>query len=154
MGASNGKRSQKINNQISEKVMLKIVSDYYAKKGASKKPLYEEILQMDKESFQTWMLMRIQKPEQERMLQEMVDHEEKTGSYEKTFREDDPSFYKLFLDLFKRDKSKKTQEVLESMKWTLEKYGEKTDADVVKESMMAKCIEDYYSIGRGSKQTP
>lgn len=149
----NKKTIKKINNRIiTEETMLKKVSEYYSKTGKKERPTYEEILQMDKDALQTWILMRIQKPEQEKLLEEMIEHEEKTGSFGKTFREDDPPFYKLFTGLFRRTTSKKIKEMLEHMDQTLEKYGRKSDSDVVKESMMAKSIEDYYSVGRGSQQ--
>lgn len=138
-----------LNQAISEEAMIKIVGDYYAKTGKKEKPVYEQILQMDKDEFQTWMLMRIQAPEQDSLLKEMIGHEEKTGSFAKTFREDDPDYYKLFIDLFNKDKSESVKKVLNDAKAMLEKYGYKSEGDVIKESMMAKAVEDYYAIGRG-----
>lgn len=145
-----GKNADWIDDENWKETMLVHLSKYPQRTG-KKSPTYEEILELDKDEFKAWIFVRSAPDFQDELIKEMLDHEEKTGSFTKTGRNDDGPFTKLILDVFNRARSKEVVDVLRRMSETANKLidegadGEK--ADSVKNAILAKATSDYYKLG-------
>jgi len=122
----------------------------YRKKSGKKMPTYEEMLGLNKEEFLSWVLFRIIGLNREKLLEEMVEHEDKTGSFAKTGREDDPAHIKFILDAFKNSKSKEVIAHLQSLTDIVNKYGYKDsdnrEGDIIRDIIFAKATSDYVGL--------
>lgn len=131
-------------------IMLQHLSKY-PKRTNKKSPTYEEMLTLDKDEFKSWIFLRSTPDFQDELIKEMLDHEEKTGSFTKTAKKDDTLFTKLILDVFNRERSKEVIDVLRRMSETANKLvdegieGEKGDS--VRDAILAKSASDYYKLG-------
>lgn len=128
-----------------QKNMLKHLSDY-RKKTNKRMPTYEEMLKMDEDELQTWTLYRVQKDNREKLLEEMIAHEEKTGSLRKTIRKEITTGEQAVLNVFDRNKSSGAVDALG-------KLGEiiidedKEEKDFVMEAIFAKIVSDHAELG-------
>ena len=121
--------------------MLNHIAEY-RKRSGKEMPTYEEMLKLSKEEFQTWLLFRVQKPNRNKLLTEMIEHEEKTGSFGKESRERisellekevDSPYLQFAQGIFKKD-NKKMVQILED---------ENVGGDEIRDSIFAKAISDY-----------
>ena len=121
--------------------MLGIGFYYYNKKRANsrmlnkKDPTYDEMLKLSEKEFQQWLLIR-NETDREKLLAEMIDHEERTGSFSKTAKKEITKQEQLVLDVFNREKSR------EVIKW-LEKLKGFTGYNAVQEAIFAKASSDH-----------
>ncbi|MFH1233025.1 MAG: hypothetical protein V1649_00010 [Patescibacteria group bacterium] len=126
-----------------QKQMLNHIAKYRERSG-KEMPTYEEMLKLSKEEFQTWLFFRVQKSNRNKLLTEMIEHEEKTGSFGKESREiilellekevDSPHL-QFAQGIFKKD-NKKMVQILED---------ENVGGDEIRDSIFAKAIVDYVS---------
>lgn len=139
-----------LNDENWKEKMLEHLSKYPERTGRET-PTYDEMLNLDKDEFKAWIFVRSAPDFQDELIKEMLDHEEKTGSFTKTGRNDDGPFTKLILDVFNRARSKKVVDVLRRMSETANKLidegadGEK--ADSIQNAILAKATSDYYKLG-------
>ena len=119
----------------------------YKKKNGKEMPTYEEMLGLNEEEFVSWVLFRIIGPNREKLIKEMVEHEDKTGSYAKTGRKDDPAHIRFILDAFKKNKNKEVVARLQSLTDTVNKYGYKDGdnrkGDIIRDIIFDKSTLDY-----------
>ena len=130
-----------------QKDMLKHLADYRKKTG-KQMPTYEERLKMDKDEMRTWTLYRVQKENREKLLEEMIAHEEKTGSLRKTVRKEITEGEQAVLNVFDREKSSGTVNALNKMGEILLE-DDKEEKDFVMDAIFAKIASD--SVGLGEK---
>lgn len=62
--------------------LLNYIAEYRERSG-KEMPTYEEMLKLNREEFESWLFFRIQKPNRKKLLMEMIEHENKLGSFEK-----------------------------------------------------------------------
>jgi hypothetical protein len=130
-----------------QKGMSKHLSDYRKRTG-KQMPTYDEMLKMNEDELRTWTLYRIQKENREKLLEEMITHEEKTSSLRKTVRKKITAGEQAVLNVFDRNKSSGTVDALRKMgKILLE--DDKEEKDFVMDAIFAKITSD--SIGLGDK---
>lgn len=105
-------------------------------------PVYETMLKMDAPDFKKWVLLRSEPEYRDRFIQDMIDHEEVTKSFEKTAKNTDEGGERVALNVFTREKS------AETVKW-LNKLSELSDSkkDMVREVIFAKATSDYVHLG-------
>lgn len=107
-------------------------------------PTYDEMLEMDEEKCGEWILLRTEKPNREKLIEEMIDHEERTKSFEKTMAgKEITGEQRMVLDIFDRMKSLSTIQLLSKLEETLE--GE--EKDIVQEAIFAKTASDLVHLG-------
>jgi len=152
------KRSKKNNNSSAsqktltaddldgdQKDMLKHLSDYRKRTGKQMQT-YEEMLKMNENELRTWTLYRIQKENREKLLEEMIAHEEKTGSLRKTVRKEITSGEQTVLNVFDREKSSGTVNALGKMGEILLE-DDKEEKDFVMDAIFAKITSDHVGLG-------
>lgn len=138
-----GKEAPTIEDNLTDdqKQMLNHIAEY-RKRSGREMPTYEEMLKLSKEEFQTWLLFRVQKPNRNKLLTEMIEHGEKTGSFGKESRERISELLEKEIDsphlqfaqgIFKKD-NKKMVQILED---------ENVGGDEIRDSIFAKAISDY-----------
>jgi Mg2+ and Co2+ transporter CorA len=124
-----------------QKQMLNHIAEY-RKRSGREIPAYEEMLKLSKEEFQTWLFFRVQKPNRNELLAEMIEHEEKTGSFGKESKERisellekeiDSSHLEFAQGIFKKD-NKQIIQILED---------ENVAGDEIRDSIFAKAMSDY-----------
>ena len=100
-----------------QKQMVNHISAW-RERSSKEMPIYEEMLKLSKQEFQTWLFFRVQKPNRHKLLTEMVRHEGKTGSFEKEKKEriselfkavDHPPSIEFAQAIFKKDNRKMVQ---------------------------------------------
>lgn len=134
-----------------QKEMLNHLSNYRKRTG-KQTPTYEEMLSLNQDEFQTWMIIRTQKENREALLNEMIEHEEETGSFAKTLKPTHKPHEKLIVDVFKKEKSKEVVEALEDLfkvayENDTETKDEDKDRDIIRDSIYAKSTSDYFKLG-------
>lgn len=133
-----------------KEIMLKHLSKYPQRTG-KKNPTYDEMLKLDKDEFKAWLFVMKEPDHQKEMLAEMIDHEERTGSFAKSKKESDTDFTKLIFDVFNRDRSKEVVDVLKRLSSTANELGYKDEhggkGDVVTQAIWAKATSDYFGLG-------
>lgn len=132
-----------------QKEMLKHISAYRQRTG-KEMPTYKEMLALSKEEHQSWLIFRALKDNREKLLAEMIEHEEKTGSFGKTARGNDPPHTKLVLDVFKKDRSEEVTDVLQRLSDTANELGYEKDGgkgDIIRDAIYAKAASDYVGLG-------
>ncbi len=103
----------------------------------NKIPSYEEMLGMGDDDFKKWILIRIEKPYRDRLLEEMSIHERQTGSFRKTARKETTQGEELVLSVFDGDKN--VIQALDGMK----NLTDGKTIDLVQEAILAKSASDY-----------
>ena len=83
-------------------------------------PTYDQMLKMNEEDFKKWLTLR-NETDREKLLIEMIDHEERTGSFRKTAKKISGS-EQAILDVF--------------------------DIDLVEHAIFAKAASDHVGLGR------
>lgn len=110
-------------------------------------PKYDEMLDMQEQGFKQLLMNRIEQPNRESLLEEMIAHEERTHSAEKTMLgKEINSAVRMVLDVFSREKSKGAIELLEKTRKTLVETGQDS-ADLVVEAILAKATSDFVHLG-------
>lgn len=123
----------------------------FPQRTGRKRPTYEEILELDEDEFKAWLFVMAESENQDDTIKQMTEHETRTGSFGKTKREDDTPFTKLIVDVFDTEKSAEVVSTLRNLSTTANKLvdegaeGEK--GDIVKQSIWAKGVSDYYKLG-------
>ncbi len=113
-------------------------------------PSYEEMIMMTKEEVGMWTVIRVDGRFRDALLQEMIEHEEKTGSFRGTKTSAIGWEGELLLNLFNRTKSAEIAALLEKTKRVLvDGVGEQeSDVDLIMEAIMAKSASDWAIWGK------
>ena len=123
----------------------------FPKRTGKSRPTYEEMLELDEDEFKAWLFVKSKGDNQKETLDEMITHEERTHSFAKTGKEDDPAHIKMIVDVFNREKSDEIVRVLKNLSETSNKLidegldGEK--GDIVEQAIWAKGTSDYFKLG-------
>ncbi|MFA5935800.1 MAG: hypothetical protein WC787_03030 [Patescibacteria group bacterium] len=113
-----------------------------------KLPSYVEILKMEKEPFTEWIIARSQDTYRKGLLEEMIEHEERTGSFKNSARKELDPVDQLVFDIFDRQKSEETIRVLEGVENAAKATGYEGDnVGAVKSAIFAKATSDYFKLG-------
>ena len=128
-----------------------ILMDYASKfieRTGRQKPTYEEVLSLDKDEFKAWVFIKASKHNQEETLKEMIEHENKTGSFAKTMKEDDASHIKALYDVFvgSEKRSRDVVSLLQKIEDVKLKYLTSSSGDLVGQLIWAKATSDYYKL--------
>ena len=108
-------------------------------------PTYDQMLKMNEEDFKKWLTLR-NETDREKLLIEMIDHEERTGSFRKTAKKISGS-EQAILDVFDIDKSARIVRTFGKVKSALTE-GEKEGIDLVEHAIFAKAASDHVGLGR------
>jgi hypothetical protein len=129
-------------------IALQHMAKFTKRTGESRRPTYEELLQLDKDEFKAWLFVKGEGDNQEQTLKEMIEHESRTGSFTKTARTDIPPHEQLILNVFDKDKSAETIKAIRNLDKVANELKEgEEDEDIVKQSIWAKATSDYYKLG-------
>lgn len=110
---------------------------------------YDEMLKLDEKDFQNLLCVR-NEYNREKLLEEMIKHEEGTGSFRKTAKEEVSGGEQALLDVFDGKKSTKIVETFEKVKKVLTE-GKKEGIDLVEHAIFAKAASDYVLLNIGDK---
>lgn len=108
-------------------------------------PTYDQMLKMNEEDFKKWLTLR-NETDRERLLLEMIDHEERTGSFGKTAKKEISGSEQAILDVFDIDKSARIVRTFGKVKNALTE-GEKEGIDLVEHAIFAKAASDHVGLG-------
>jgi hypothetical protein len=106
---------------------------------------YDEMLKLDEKEFQQWLLIR-NETDREKLLAEMIDHEERTGSFRKTAKKEITVSEQAALDVFDVNKSARMVRLFGKVKSSLTE-DEKEGVDLVEHVIFAKAASDHVGIG-------
>ncbi len=110
-------------------------------------PKYGQMLSMPEEDFKKLLLVRLEHPHRQKLLGEMIEHEERTHSAEKTMLgKEINQTTRMVLDVFNREKSKEIVELLEKTRMTLAETTQDA-TDLVRDAMLAKATSDFVHLG-------
>ena len=110
-------------------------------------PTYDQMLKLDEKEFQQWLLLR-NETDREKLLLDMIDHEERTGSFRKTAKKEITGAEQAVLDVFDIDKSARIVRTFGNVKKVLTE-GEKEGIDLVEHAIFAKAASDRVSLNVG-----
>lgn len=116
-----------------------------AMKTNNKNPTYDEMLKLDEKEFQQWLLIR-NETDREKLLSEMIDHEERTGSFRKTAKKEITGAEQSILDVFDINKSARIVRTFGKVKDALTE-GEKEGIDLAEHAIFAKAASDHVGLG-------
>jgi len=108
-------------------------------------PTYDQMLKMNEEDFKKWLTLR-NETDREKLLAEMIDHEERTGSFRKTAKKEISGSEQAVLDVFDIDKSARIVRTFGKVKNALTE-GEKEGIDLVEHAIFAKAASDHVGLG-------
>jgi len=92
-------------------------------------------------------MLKSGKENQEETLKEMIEHENETGSFTKTRRENDPPHIKMIYAVFDENKSKKIIDILKNLDNLAKEYKiDNSEDDLVKQIILAKAYSDYFKL--------
>jgi len=100
-----------------------------------KMPTYPEMLLMNEKDLEKWIILRTEPAYRKELIHEMILHEEKNHSLNKSTKKITPA-QQLILDLFDKNKSSETLKLFE-------KIEPETGIDLAREAMMAKAATDF-----------
>jgi len=109
-----------------------------------KMPTYEVMLEMNADDFKKWVLLRSEKPNRDKFLEEMIEHEEKTHSFRKTGKAELTDGEQITMNVFDREMSRGVVAWLEKMNEFLPEEDRK---DFVLEAILAKATSDHVKLG-------
>lgn len=110
-------------------------------------PTYDQMLKLDEKEFQQWLLIR-NETDREKLLLEMIDHEEKTGSFRKSAKKEITGAGRALLDVFDIDKSARIVRTFGEVKEALTEGG-KEGIDLVEDAIFAKAATDKVILNVG-----
>ena len=110
---------------------------------------YDQMLKLDEKEFQQWLLLR-NETDREKLLSEMIDHEERTGSFRKTAKKEITGAEQAIFDVFDIDKSARIVRTFGKVKEALTE-GEKEGIDLAETAIFAKAASDKVSLNVGDK---
>ncbi|OGF65350.1 hypothetical protein A2Z53_02450 [Candidatus Giovannonibacteria bacterium RIFCSPHIGHO2_02_42_15] len=132
-------RKQKVKNDIHPYIKT-------AMKKKNGNPTYDQMLKMDEREFQQWLLLR-NETDREKLLAEMIDHEDRTGSFRKTAKGKEVSGgAQAILDVFDIDKNARIVRTFGKVKEVLTE-NEKEGIDLVEHAIFAKAASDHVGLG-------
>ena len=136
-----------------KEIMLQHLSKYPQRTGKNM-PTYDEILKLDEDEFKAWLFVMANSDHEKDTLEQMIDHEERTHSFEKTKREDASVFTKAILDVFRRERSKEIVDLLKRVdeSYRKGKHEEGECVDIVKQALWAKANSDYFGLGKKNEK--
>ena len=108
---------------------------------SEKIPTYDEMLEMSEDDFKKWILIRIQKPNRDRLLLEMIGHEARTKSFYKTVDHELSKSEQTILDVFNPQKSAEIIATFEKIDRALKDSSEQ-EPDLLKHAIFAKSASD------------
>ena len=105
-------------------------------------PSYDEMLAMNVDDLRKWVLLRSQREHRDKLIQEMMRHEEVTHSFQKTAKDPAIEGEHVALNVFDSEKS------AGAVEW-LDKLGELSGSgeDFVREVIFAKAASDHVHLG-------
>lgn len=119
----------------------------FPKRTGRSRPTYEEMLELDIDEFKAWLFVKGEGDNQEKTLEEMIEHESRTSSFAKTAKADIPPQEQLILNVFDKNKSAETIKALRNLdKAANELIKDEENGDIVKQSIWAKATSDYYKL--------
>lgn len=119
----------------------------FIQRTGHQKPTYKETLELDKDEFISWIMLKSSKENQEETLKEMIEHENETGSFMKTRKENDPPHIKMLYAVFDENKSGKIIDLLKNLDNLAKEYKiDNNDGDLVKQIISAKAYSDYFKL--------
>lgn len=104
-------------------------------------PTYEAMLKMNDEDFRKWLLIRVEEPNKEELLVEMIAHEEKTSSFAKSARREVTPAQQAMLDVFNRNESVVLTKAFDDT-------NKLTNIDLVMEAIFAKAASDHAGLAK------
>lgn len=104
---------------------------------------YEEMLKMDAESFRDLIVKRVEVVHREKLLEEMIEHEGKTGSFQQTVTREITPEEQVVFNIFIKDKSAEAVSFLSRMKNLLDENSPEESKDLVMEAILAKAASDF-----------
>ncbi len=115
-------------------------------------PTYEEMLELSEDYFETFLYLCAGVPEYQKiLLQEMREHELKTGSFTKD-QANEPWQIQAVSRMFSLVEGEEVTEAIASLDKVAKKYGMPDDGkDPVKMAIYAKAGHDYYERRRQTK---
>lgn len=137
-----------------QKDMLKDISEYRERTGKDM-PTYDEMLGFEESKFQSWILFRTSEDIRKDLLDEMIDHEERTKSFHRTATGNESPIEQLVLDAFKKEDS---EEIINTIN-NLDKVAKETgyeeehgkEADLVNQIIYAKATSDFVNLKDNQK---
>lgn len=129
------------------------ITFYYLRKRQSgsfvsnkNNPTYDEMLKMNGDDFKKWIIVRSEKPNREKLLQEMTDHETRTHSFAKTARAEITPTEQAVLNVFNKDKSVEVADFLDRLSKIASEDGSE-EKDLVQDAIFAKAASDHVGLG-------
>lgn len=110
---------------------------------------YDEMLKMNKDDFRNCIAYRTEM-DRERLLLEMIEHEEQTGSFRSTAKKELSGAEQMVLDIFVIDKSARVVRNLGNLKRVLSDSNEKAE-DLVEHAIFAKAASDHVGLSNKTK---
>jgi pantothenate kinase len=105
---------------------------------------YDEMLDLSQEDFRNLLLIRDEYNRTD-LLEEMIDHEERTGSFKKTAKAGTSGAEQAILDIFDRQKGAHIIETFKKVKNALTE-GDKEGIDLVQHAIYAKAASDHVGL--------
>lgn len=116
-----------------------------AMKTNNRNPTYDQMLKLDEKEFQQWLLIR-NETDREKLLSEMIDHEERTGSFRKTTQGEITGAQQAVLNVFDKQKSAEIVKTFGEVKKVLME-DEEEETDLVEDAIFAKAVSDRVGLG-------
>ena len=116
-----------------------------AMKTSSENPTYDQMLKLDEKEFQQWLLLR-NETDREKLLSEMIDHEERTGSLKKTARKDITHGQQHVLNIFDKEKSSETIKYFKKLEEIMLE-DDKEYKSLIEDAIFAKAASDHVGLG-------
>jgi hypothetical protein len=107
-------------------------------------PSYEEILEMEEAEAQKIFLER-HTADLKTLLEEMIDHEERTGSFAKTARGEIKPAEQMILNVFNKTKSKEIFELFSKIDNALTDSGDDAP-NLIDDAVFAKFASDFHKL--------
>ncbi len=108
-------------------------------------PTYDQMLKMSEEDHKKWLILRVE-TDREKLLSEMIDHEERTRSFRKTAKKEISGPEQAVLDVFDIDKSARIVRTFGKIREVLTE-NEKEGIDLVEHAIFAKAASDHVGLG-------
>lgn len=99
---------------------------------------------MEPEEIAQNLIARVNDPgDIQRLLEEMIEDEEKFGSFTKGSADIEDPGIKLVLDVFNRERSQEVIRIVRNLEEVSAKYGDKGEPNFLKDSIFAKAAHDW-----------
>lgn len=106
---------------------------------------YNEMLKLNEEDFISLLSIR-DEYNRKKLLEEMTEHEEQTGSFRKAAGEEISGAKQALIDVFNRNEGAEITQAFEKVKEALASNGEK-EIDLIESAIFAKAASDHTKLG-------